>query len=239
MISFNLIFPILIFVLIIAFITFCITGKRSILVSYQIVIYTSIQSIPTSIYATPSSTSSAITSTTTSSTSLTLSPPITVQRTYSSISIMTIDLSDTPQVIYIKIISLPQHGSLYTSNTSIVKLKVNDISLLTLPSSSLSSLSMINNQIYTKNQIYYKSNSYYFSSPTMTWNGSLIYSRILLVDSFQYVGITKNSSKSVVITQGVSIKNLNDPTIIDIKKLYSSSSKVGIFLFIFICRFFF
>ena len=154
--------------------------------------------------AIPSSSSSSSSPTTTSSS---LPPPAS-----SSIT------SSARQII-IQITKLPLNGVLYTSNTSSKSLiKVNDIINV-----------MKKNQFFPKFEIFYLGNQNFFTFPNKTYNNSVIKSLVPLGDYFQFRAVT-GGFYSTIVTQRIMIRNVNNPSNIDISQL-ASNPKVTDVLF--------
>lgn len=149
--------------------------------------------------------------------------PIAEEGLLSNITLYGNDQSIHTRDMYVKIISLPLHGKLYQLLHHRIQLvTINDIldtKLIKLPNE-------INNQII----ILYQSNNGYFTSPTKSYQGLLLNQN---PDSFQYQIISKSStvSESLISTQYIHIRNVNNPTDISFKysDIYKETQEIVIY----------
>jgi hypothetical protein len=126
------------------------------------------------------------------------------------------DISDSPRDVYIRIIQIPSKGSLYNTNMSTKSLNNNE---------KLSTIILKNNHKELK--VFYKGYRYFFTTPVSTWNGSVLSPSLIQYDTFVFSAFTLDGSKSLNVSQEVSVQNVNDPTLFDISGLKSSSPNVS------------
>ena len=151
--------------------------------------------------AIPSSTSSS------SSSSSSLPPPASSS------------ISSSERQIIIQITKMPLNGVLYTSNTSSKSLiKVNDIINVTKK-----------NQSSPKFEIFYLGNQNFFTFPNRTYNNSVIKNQFPLGDYFQFRAIT-GEFYSTIVTQHITVRNVNNPSSIDISQLASNPKVIYVLL---------
>ena len=120
-------------------------------------------------------------------------------------------ISSSTRQIIIQVTKLPLNGVLYTSNTSSKSLiKVNDIINV-----------MKKNQSTPKFEIFYLGNRNFFTFPNKTYNNSALKSPVPMGDYFQFRAVT-GGFYSTIVTQRITVRNVNNPTNIDISQLASN-----------------
>ena len=144
--------------------------------------------------------------------------PIVLENKISSIALYGFDASDTPRDLNIKIITIPSKGKLYDKNT---------VSKSVIQNNFVLPLQILKNNYSIGISTFYEGRKHYFTSPSTMFNGTLLNPTLIETDSFVFCTTASDGSSSIPVTQYVTVKNYNDPTIIDISNLKSSSSNVS------------
>ena len=144
--------------------------------------------------------------------------PIVLENKISPIVLYGSDASDTPRDLNIKIIKIPSKGKLYDKNTISKSIIQNNV---VLP------LQILKKNYSTGISAFYEGHEHYFTSPSTMFNGTLLNPTLIETDSFIFCTIASDGSSSIPVKQVITVKNFNDPTIIDISNLKSSSSNVS------------
>lgn len=119
--------------------------------------------------------------------------------------------STSSRQITIQVTKLPLNGVLYTTNTSSKSLiKINDVIKV-----------MKQNQSSPEFEIFYLGNENFFTSPNKTYDNSVITNSYPLGDFFQFRAVTGGFC-STVVTQRVTLMNVNNPSILDISQIVSN-----------------
>ena len=137
----------------------------------------------------------------------------------SPINLYGFDSSDIPRDLFIIITKLPKKGFLYNKNNNekIVNINYN--------------LSIITKKNYSEGiSVFYTGNKYFFTTPKLTFNGSLVDRSFIEMDSFEFLVVSADGTYSLPTVQYITVKNVNDPTLIDISALTSSSGSVSTYV---------
>jgi hypothetical protein len=129
--------------------------------------------------------------------------------------------STSSRQMTIQITKLPLNGVLYTTNTSSKSLvKINDIIKV-----------MKKNQSSPQFETFYLGNANFFTSPNKTYDNSVIANSYPLGDFFQFRAVT-GGFYSTVVTQRVTLLNVNNPSILDISQIASNPEVIDILNFV-------
>ena len=151
--------------------------------------------------------------------------PLALENTLSKIRLYGFDASDTPRDLFIEILQIPSKGKLYDKST---------VSKSVIQDNRILPLQIMKNNYSFGIAAFYLGDQYYFTSPLTTSSGTLLNRTLIRTDSFTFRTFAADGSYSLPTTQIVTVKNINDPTGIDISNLKSSSSNVSILLNLFL-----